>query len=112
MTTVATERTVATQRYIADLLIAEFAVNASLGKEEISIKKAEEIVRVVKSLFEKAIIDDNKDINIPGLGTLTVKFREGRKGRNPQTGAEIDIPAHRIPGFKVGKNRIKDVVTA
>ena len=48
-------------------------------------------------------------IAIAGFGTFTVKNREARKGRNPRTGDEIDIPASNVPGFKAGK-ALKDAV--
>ena len=50
-------------------------------------------------------------VAIAGFGNFTVKRREARKGRNPQTGAEIDIPATNVPGFKAGK-ALKDAVNA
>jgi len=42
-------------------------------------------------------------ITLPGFGTYLVSNRSARKGRNPRTGEEIDIPAARIPKFKAGK---------
>lgn len=48
-------------------------------------------------------------ITLPGFGTYLVSNRSARKGRNPRTGEEIDIPAVRIPKFKVGKG-FKDAV--
>jgi DNA-binding protein HU-beta len=48
-------------------------------------------------------------ITLPGFGTFLVSNRSARKGRNPRTGEEIDIPAVRIPKFKVGKG-LKDTV--
>jgi len=48
-------------------------------------------------------------ITLPGFGTYLVSNRSARKGRNPRTGEEIDIPAARIPKFKVGKG-LKDAV--
>jgi DNA-binding protein HU-beta len=50
-------------------------------------------------------------VAIAGFGNFTVKARDARKGRNPQTGAEIDIPASNVPGFKAGK-ALKDAVNA
>jgi DNA-binding protein HU-beta len=44
-----------------------------------------------------------------GFGTFTVKERAARAGRNPQTGATIQIPASRVAGFKPGK-ALKDAV--
>jgi len=44
-----------------------------------------------------------------GFGTFLVSHRVERKGRNPQTGAEITISAANIPSFKAGKS-LKDSV--
>ncbi|MBU2887067.1 DNA-binding protein HU-beta [Gilvimarinus agarilyticus] len=44
-----------------------------------------------------------------GFGTFSVKERAARTGRNPQTGAEIQIAAANVPSFKAGK-ALKDAV--
>lgn len=41
-----------------------------------------------------------KRFQVPGFGTFTVRSRKARRGRNPQTGAEIMIKASRTVGFK------------
>ncbi|MDC9729413.1 MAG: HU family DNA-binding protein [Methyloprofundus sp.] len=52
----------------------------------------------------------NQDsVALVGFGTFTVKERAERKGRNPQTGAEITIKAAKVPSFKAGKS-LKDSV--
>ncbi|SIN76722.1 nucleoid-associated protein HU-beta [Salinivibrio sp. ES.052] len=48
-------------------------------------------------------------VALVGFGTFSVRERSARKGRNPQTGAEIDIAAAKVPGFKAGK-ALKDAV--
>jgi len=48
-------------------------------------------------------------IAIAKLGTFVVRHRAARKGRNPQTGAEISIKAAKVVGFKPAK-ALKDVV--
>ena len=48
-------------------------------------------------------------VALVGFGTFEVKERAERKGRNPQTGAEITIAAAKVPGFKSGKS-LKDAV--
>ncbi len=48
-------------------------------------------------------------VALVGFGTFGVKDRAARTGRNPQTGAAIQIPAARVPGFKAGK-ALKDAV--
>jgi len=42
-------------------------------------------------------------VSLVGFGTFSVKQRAARTGRNPQTGATIQIKAATVPGFKAGK---------
>ncbi|VAV83170.1 Putative DNA-binding protein HU-beta (ACLAME 290) [hydrothermal vent metagenome] len=49
------------------------------------------------------------DFTIPGIGKLSVVRRKARKGRNPQTGEDIKIPAKNAVKFKVAK-ACKDAV--
>ena len=51
------------------------------------------------------------DVTLVGFGTYKVSDRAARTGRNPQTGAEIQIAAAKVPTFKAGKT-LKDVVNA
>ncbi len=48
-------------------------------------------------------------VTLVGFGTFTVRERAARTGRNPRTGASINIPASKVPGFKAGK-ALKDAV--
>ena len=48
-------------------------------------------------------------VTLVGFGTFSVSKRKARKGRNPKTGAALDIPAMRVPRFKAGKG-LKDAV--
>ena len=54
-------------------------------------------------------LNAGEHVQLIGFGTFEVKTREERKGRNPQTGAEITIPASKNPVFKAGKG-LKDAV--
>ncbi len=59
---------------------------------------------VVEAIFEtmaESLKDDGK-FAVPGFGTFTTKHRAARTGRNPQTGAAIEIAASNTVGFKVG----------
>lgn len=49
------------------------------------------------------------DVALVGFGTFTVNDRAARSGRNPQTGATIQIAAAKVPSFKAGKG-LKDSV--
>jgi len=48
-------------------------------------------------------------VTLVGFGTFLVRERAARTGRNPQTGAEIQIAAAKVPAFKSGK-ALKDAV--
>jgi DNA-binding protein HU-beta len=48
-------------------------------------------------------------VTLVGFGTFSVGKRAARKGRNPRTGASINIAATRVPRFKAGKG-LKDAV--
>lgn len=48
-------------------------------------------------------------VSLVGFGTFTVRERAARTGRNPQTGAPIQIAAAKVPAFKPGKG-LKDAL--
>jgi DNA-binding protein HU-beta len=52
---------------------------------------------------------EGDQVSLVGFGTFSVKERAARQGRNPQTGATIQIKASNIPSFKAGK-ALKDAV--
>jgi len=54
-------------------------------------------------------LKNGEQVTLVGFGTFSVRDRAERKGRNPQTGAEITIKAAKIPSFKAGKG-LKDTI--
>ena len=48
-------------------------------------------------------LSNGDSVSLVGFGTFSVKERAARTGRNPQTGAAIQIKAATVPGFKAGK---------
>ena len=66
---------------------------------------------VVEAVFEaiQENLANGEKVQIIGFGTFEVRERAARKGRNPQTGDEIQIPATKVPAFKPGKG-LKDAV--
>ena len=84
-------------------LVANVAEQASLTK-----KDAEKAVNAVFEAIKSALSEGDR-IQLIGFGTFEVKDRKARKGRNPQSGEEIDIPASKTPVFKAGK-ALKDSV--
>ena len=61
--------------------------------------------KLLNSLFSNISQDLKKGqkIVLPGFGSLSVAKRAARKGRNPQTGKEISIPARKVVKFRPGK---------
>lgn len=79
---------------------AELIAKVAEGSGDGLSKKGVE--RIVDSVFDAVAqaISRNGRFAYPGFGTFTVKKRAARMGRNPQTGATINIPASKNVGFK------------
>ena len=83
-------------------------VDAIAEKAELSKADA---ARAVNATLQQ-IMDElrkGEQVSFPGFGTYSVSVRPARKGRNPNTGAMIDIAAARVAKFKAGK-ALKDAV--
>jgi len=74
-------------------------VNAVAKSAKISKRAAGEAVDATFQGISRGI-KKSKRFQVPGFGTFTVRSRKARVGRNPQTGAEINIKASRTVGFK------------
>lgn len=70
-----------------------------------------DVTATIEALFEtiQEALADGERVQVIGFGTFEVRQRAARKGRNPQTGEEIEIPASKVPGFKAGKG-LKEAV--
>lgn len=71
-------------------------------KTGLTRRAAFETVNATFGLIREALIKGDKAV-ITGFGTFKVRTRRTRKGRNPQTGTEIQIGGHKLPGFIAGK---------
>ena len=60
---------------------------------------------VVETIFESIIgaLKEGDRIEIRGFGSFRTRQRRGRTGRNPKTGAKVEVPPKRIPVFKPSK---------
>ena len=83
-------------------------VNLMADKSGISKKDAE---AALASFVEgvKGALKSGDSVTLVGFGTFSVSKRNARQGRNPQTGATINIPARNVPVFKAGKG-LKETV--
>lgn len=78
-------------------LVSEVASKTDLTKKEVAAA-----VEALFSSIQENLSKGNK-VQLIGFGTFEVRHRAARKGRNSQTGAEIQIPASEVPAFKPGK---------
>lgn len=81
---------------------------AEVAKVLNSKKEAQAAVDKVFSAITDALASQ-ESVTLVGFGTFKAAERKARKGRNPQTGEEIEIPARKVPKFIPGKN-LKDAI--
>ncbi|MEE8836605.1 MAG: HU family DNA-binding protein [Eubacteriales bacterium] len=84
-------------------LVAAMAEESGLSK-----KDAEKALKAFTDTVADALKKGDK-VQLVGFGTFEVSERGARTGRNPQTGATIEIKASRTPKFKAGK-ALKDLI--
>jgi integration host factor subunit beta len=84
-------------------LVEEVARAAELTKKDSEV--------VVDEVFKNIIqaLNRGEKIELRGFGSFRVRQRDARRGRNPKTGAPVDIPAKRVPYFKPGKE-LKELI--
>ena len=72
-------------------------------------KKHSEVI--VETVFQSIVdaLRRGEKIELRGFGSFRLRQRESRKGRNPKTGARVDVPPKRVPYFKPGKE-LKDLI--
>ena len=84
-------------------LVAAVASSSGLSKAD-SAKAVEGVFDAITGALA-----DGGDVRLVGFGTFVVAARKASEGRNPRTGATIQIPAANVPKFKAGKG-LKDAV--
>ncbi len=101
-----------------DLLFLAGGENNMTNKAELVERVADktnltkkEVTATVDALFEaiQEALQNGEKVQVIGFGNFEVRDRAARKGRNPQTGEEIQIEATKVPAFKPGK-ALKDAV--
>ncbi len=90
-------------------LVDEVAEKCDLTKSD-----AKEAVEAFIETIEESLCRNEK-VTLMGFGTFEARHRKGRKGRNPATGEEMNIPAAYLPAFRASKNlkeKVKESVPA
>jgi DNA-binding protein HU-beta len=77
-------------------------INVVTEATELPKKDATKAVDAVFEAIAEALQSGDK-VQLVGFGNFEVRERSARKGRNPQTGEEIEIPSSKVPAFKPGK---------
>ena len=64
-----------------------------------------DIEKIVNAIFDEIVktLRRGDRVELRGFGAFSAKIRGARKGRNPKTGAEVQVPQKVIPFFKTGK---------
>ncbi len=83
-------------------------VAAIADKTEMTKTNAEAVLTAITEVIIEGLAK-GEEITLGGLGKFSVKERAARTGRNPQTGATIEIPASKGVGFKAAK-AVKEAV--
>lgn len=83
-------------------------VEAMAAKTGDTKKATDEALRAFVDVVTDALVKGDK-VQLVGFGSFEVRTRAARKGHNPQTKAEIKIPACKAPAFKAG-TALKDIV--
>jgi DNA-binding protein HU-beta len=83
-------------------------IDSIAEKSGLTKKDSEKALNAIIGSIEEALVSDDK-VQLIGFGSFEVKQRAARKGRNPQTMEEIDIPESKVPTFKAGKD-FKDML--
>ncbi|GAB6443440.1 HU family DNA-binding protein [Bacillus luti] len=86
-------------------LIQAVSEQAALSKKDAGVA----VDAVFNSILES--LKNGDKVQLIGFGNFEIRERAARKGRNPQTGEEIEIAASKVPAFKPGKS-LKDAVAS
>ena len=81
--------------------------------ERITELKRSDSETIVETIFDSIIesLQKGDKIEIRGFGSFRTRQRRGRVGRNPKTGAKVEVPPKKIPFFKPSKE-LKDFVNS
>ena len=79
-------------------LIEEVVGKTGLTKKDVGLV-VDALMEAISNTLEKG-----EKVTLVGFGTFQTTQKKSRRGRNPQTGEEIQIPAKKVPKFVPGKN--------
>jgi DNA-binding protein HU-beta len=77
-------------------------VDAVAGKVSVTKKQADAVLSAALNTIVDAVSEGDK-VTLVGFGSFEPRDRKAREGRNPKTGAKMQIPATKVPAFSAGK---------
>jgi len=84
------------------MLRSELVEIIAKENEELRLTDAERVVDVIFDEIVDAMARGDR-VELRGFGVFSARKRDARAGRNPRTGASVDVEAKTIPFFKAGK---------
>ena len=89
-------------------LIKELAKRSTTEDTKVTQAEAKEVFDRVIGCIADAIVSGD-GVRLMGLGTFTVEEKSAHEARNPRTGETIQVPAKKVPKFKISAS-LKDAV--
>ena len=70
-----------------------------------------DVERIISTIFDEitAALERGDRVELRGFGAFSVKYRGARTGRNPRTGAAVEVDSKAVPFFKTGK-QLRDLI--
>ena len=84
------------------MIRSELVAQLEKDQPDLSPREVEQIVTFIFDSISQRLADGGR-VEIRGFGTFTTRARDGRVGRNPRTGEQVEVQAKRVPYFKPGK---------
>ncbi len=85
------------------MIKSELVAKIAQANPHLYQRDVEQIVNAILDEIGNAMAEGNR-VELRGFGAFSVKHREGRKGRNPRTGEQVEVEAKSVPFFKTGKD--------
>ena len=88
---------------MTDMIKSELITKLALANPNLFQRDIERIVNTVFNEITSALCRDDR-VELRGFGAFSIKQRPARTGRNPRTGASVQVQEKRVPFFKTGKD--------
>ena len=84
------------------MIRSELLSELSQANPDLRLEEVEQVVDIFFDEIAERLAEGGR-VELRGFGAFSSREREARRGRNPRTGEQVDVPAKRVPYFKPGK---------